>query len=55
MKLTPVTDVDRFVSIDGSGIGFVNVGVGANRYRVTFKGPGGHIYFAFGSANPSFS
>jgi acetylornithine deacetylase/succinyl-diaminopimelate desuccinylase-like protein len=44
--------VDRFVSIDGSGIGYVNVGVGSERYRVTFKGPGGHSYFAFGAANP---
>jgi acetylornithine deacetylase/succinyl-diaminopimelate desuccinylase-like protein len=40
--------IDRFVSIDGSGIGFVNVGVGSERYKVTFKGPGGHSYFAFG-------
>ena len=44
--------IDRFVSIDGSGIGYSAVGVGAHRYRVTFKGPGGHSYFAFGKANP---
>ncbi len=44
--------IDRFVSIDGSGIGFVNVGVGSERYRVTFKGPGGHSYFAFGRTSP---
>lgn len=44
--------IDRFVSIDGSGIGFVHVGVGTRRERVTFKGPGGHSYYAFGSANP---
>jgi tripeptide aminopeptidase len=44
--------IDRFVSIDGSGLGYSAVGVGANRYRVTFKGPGGHSYFAFGKANP---
>jgi tripeptide aminopeptidase len=44
--------IDRFVSIDGSGIGFTHIGVGASRYRVTFKGPGGHSYFAFGIANP---
>jgi tripeptide aminopeptidase len=41
-----------FVSIDGSGIGFVHVGVGARRYRITFTGPGGHSYFRFGQANP---
>jgi tripeptide aminopeptidase len=44
--------IDRFLSIDGSGIAFTHVGVGAHRYRVTFKGPGGHSYFAFGRANP---
>jgi len=44
--------VDRFVSIDGSGTGFVHVSVGVRRYRVTVTGPGGHSYFRFGSANP---
>jgi acetylornithine deacetylase/succinyl-diaminopimelate desuccinylase-like protein len=44
--------IDRFVSIDGSGIGFTHLGVGAERYRVTFKGLGGHSYYAFGVANP---
>lgn len=44
--------VDRFVSIDGSGVGIVNGGVGSLRYRVTFRGPGGHSYGAFGMANP---
>jgi acetylornithine deacetylase/succinyl-diaminopimelate desuccinylase-like protein len=27
-------------------------GVGSHRYRVTFKGPGGHSWGAFGTANP---
>jgi tripeptide aminopeptidase len=44
--------VDRFVSIDGSGTGFVHVSVGVRRYRVTVTGPGGHSYFRFGQANP---
>lgn len=44
--------IDRFVSIDGSGNAFTHVGVGAHRYRIIFKGPGGHSYFAFGRANP---
>ncbi len=44
--------VDRFVSIDGSGTGFVHVSVGVRRYRVTVTGPGGHSYFRFGAANP---
>ena len=29
-----------------------HVAVGSHRYRVTFKGPGGHSYGAFGLANP---
>lgn len=44
--------VDKFVSVDGTGYGTTNVGVGSLRYRVTFKGPGGHSYGAFGMANP---
>jgi acetylornithine deacetylase/succinyl-diaminopimelate desuccinylase-like protein len=44
--------VDRFVSIDGTGLGITHIGVGSLRYRVTFKGPGGHSYGAFGLANP---
>jgi tripeptide aminopeptidase len=35
-----------------AGLGVTNVGVGSNRYRVTFKGPGGHSFGAFGMANP---
>ena len=45
--------VDRFVSIDGGGLGITNGGVGSRRYRVTFKGPGGHSYGAFGLPNPA--
>lgn len=44
--------IDKFVSVDGIGLGMVNVGVGSLRYRVTFKGPGGHSYGSFGMANP---
>jgi tripeptide aminopeptidase len=44
--------IDKFVSVDGTGFGITNVGVGSMRYRVTFKGPGGHSYGAFGMANP---
>ena len=45
-------DIDRFVAIDGTGLGVTNVGVGSHRYRITFKGPGGHSFAAFGLANP---
>jgi len=44
--------IDRFISVDGVGLGATNIGVGSLRYRVTFKGPGGHSYGAFGMANP---
>jgi acetylornithine deacetylase/succinyl-diaminopimelate desuccinylase-like protein len=44
--------IDRFVSIDGTGLGITHVAVGSHRYRVTFKGPGGHSFGAFGLANP---
>src|SRR5438876_1445242 len=44
--------IDRFVSIDGTALGITNVAVGSHRYRVTFKGPGGHSFGAFGLANP---
>jgi acetylornithine deacetylase/succinyl-diaminopimelate desuccinylase-like protein len=44
--------IDRFVSIDGAGLGITHVGVGSLRYRVTFKGTGGHSYGDFGIANP---
>jgi acetylornithine deacetylase/succinyl-diaminopimelate desuccinylase-like protein len=44
--------VDRFVSVDGDGYAITNVGVGSRRYRVTFRGPGGHSYDNFGRANP---
>ncbi len=44
--------IDRFVSIDGTGLGITHIAVGSLRYRVTFKGPGGHSYGAFGRVNP---
>ena len=44
--------IDRFVSVDGAGLGITHIGVGSLRYRVTFKGAGGHSYGDFGLANP---
>ncbi len=43
--------IDKFISVDGNGLDIVNTGVGSMRYRVAFKGPGGHSYGAFGMAN----
>ena len=44
--------IDYFISVDGVGFGLTSRGVGSNRYRVTYKGPGGHSYGAFGIPNP---
>jgi tripeptide aminopeptidase len=44
--------IDKFVSIDGSGLSITNRGVGSLRYRVGFSAPGGHSFGAFGNANP---
>src|ERR1700681_766260 len=44
--------IDKFISVDGTGLSIDNVGVGSYRYRATFKGPGGHSFGAFGMANP---
>jgi tripeptide aminopeptidase len=44
--------IDRFVSVDGTGLGITHIAVGSLRYKVTFRGPGGHSYGAFGLANP---
>jgi len=45
--------VDAWISIDGGAIGRIsNQGLGSYRYRVTFIGPGGHSWGAFGLVNP---
>jgi acetylornithine deacetylase/succinyl-diaminopimelate desuccinylase-like protein len=44
--------IDRFISIDGSGLAIVSRAVGSYRYKATFRGPGGHSYGSFGMANP---
>ncbi|MCY4645913.1 MAG: M20/M25/M40 family metallo-hydrolase [Gammaproteobacteria bacterium] len=46
-------DFSAFISIDGLGhSGVTNAGLGSHRYRVAFKGPGGHSWGAFGLGNP---
>jgi acetylornithine deacetylase/succinyl-diaminopimelate desuccinylase-like protein len=42
-------DIDGFISLDGVGLGrIVNAATGSQRFNVTFKGPGGHSFSAFG-------
>lgn len=44
--------IDYLIAVDGAGYNFVSRAVGSNRYKVTYKGPGGHSYGAFGIPNP---
>lgn len=44
--------ITHFISIDGAGLGVTIGAVGSKRFRVTYSGPGGHSYGAFGMANP---
>lgn len=45
--------IDAWISIDGGTLGRVNTqALGSYRYRVIFKGPGGHSWGAFGLVNP---
>ncbi|MDX1494750.1 MAG: M20/M25/M40 family metallo-hydrolase [Longimicrobiales bacterium] len=45
---------DAWIEVDGGGMSrIVSMGLGSVRYRVTFEGPGGHSWGAFGTANPA--
>ena len=45
--------IDTFIAVDGGNSDrIVYGGVGSHRYRVTFRGPGGHSWGAYGLANP---
>ncbi len=46
--------IDAFIAIDGtSNTRVLNHAIGSHRYRVTFLGPGGHSWGAFGLGNPA--
>ncbi|HVQ43310.1 MAG TPA: M20/M25/M40 family metallo-hydrolase [Vicinamibacterales bacterium] len=49
--------IKQFLAVDGAGAGdhIANGAVGSKRYRVAFKGPGGHSYGDFGLVNPAFA
>lgn len=49
--------ISAFISADGTAPGndIVNGATGSKRYRVTFKGPGGHSYGDFGIVSPAFA
>jgi acetylornithine deacetylase/succinyl-diaminopimelate desuccinylase-like protein len=42
-------DIDGFISVDGSRAGnILYLATGSRRYEITYKGPGGHSFGAFG-------
>ena len=46
--------IHTWIDVDGTGLGrIVNKGLGSHRFRVIFRGPGGHSWGAFGLANPA--
>ena len=48
--------IRQMLVIDGNESNGITVGgVGSKRYRVTFKGPGGHSFGAFGLVNPAYA
>jgi acetylornithine deacetylase/succinyl-diaminopimelate desuccinylase-like protein len=50
----PTVRPSSFIALDGAGIErIVHRALGARRHRVTFHGPGGHSWAAYGVANPA--
>ncbi|MDR3529372.1 MAG: M20/M25/M40 family metallo-hydrolase [Rhodopila sp.] len=48
--------ISAFITVDSPDMDRIATGgVGSKRYRVTFEGPGGHSYSAFGVVNPMFA
>ncbi|WP_246543405.1 M20/M25/M40 family metallo-hydrolase [Novosphingobium profundi] len=48
--------IKYFISFEPGEAGRVtNAGTGSRRYKVTFKGPGGHSFGAFGLVNPAYA
>jgi tripeptide aminopeptidase len=48
--------ISAFMTVDSPNMERIVTGaVGSKRYRVIFKGPGGHSYGAFGLVNPMFA
>lgn len=45
-----------FLTVDSPDVDrIVTGGIGSRRYRVTFRGPGGHSFSAFGMVNPMYA
>ncbi len=53
LKSEWATRINAFISFDGPGSNrIINSALGSRRYRVEFKGAGGHSWSDFGAANP---
>jgi acetylornithine deacetylase/succinyl-diaminopimelate desuccinylase-like protein len=49
-------EIDTFVSVEGGRQSVITTqALGSRRFRVTFRGPGGHSYSAFGIVSPAFA
>jgi acetylornithine deacetylase/succinyl-diaminopimelate desuccinylase-like protein len=44
--------IDAYIALEPGGERLTVGGIGSHRYRVTFRGPGGHSWGAFGTASP---
>jgi acetylornithine deacetylase/succinyl-diaminopimelate desuccinylase-like protein len=43
-------DIDGFISVDGADVSAITyLATGSHRYEITYKGPGGHSFSAFGT------
>ena len=50
----PLPKPVAFIALDGAGLErVIHRALGSKRYHVTFRGPGGHSWAAFGVANPA--
>ncbi len=48
--------IRAFLTVDSPDVDrIVTGGIGSRRYRVTFRGPGGHSFAAFGLVNPMYA
>ncbi len=48
--------IDAFITVDSPEIDRIaTAGIGSKRYRVIFRGPGGHSFSAFGLVNPMYA
>jgi tripeptide aminopeptidase len=48
--------ITTFITVDSPDMGRIATGgVGSKRYRIAFRGPGGHSYGAFGLVNPMYA